>query len=488
VRQALPLVLLFAAAAAGETLPTDGRTSFTRDPDIVIPFDIKDTSKVSKVILYSNFDGGQWQEADSITAGGRRKFQFRADREGPYGFATLTEFRDGTTSPPNRDQLVEQKRVVYDRSPPRIAVFRAATSADGDPGVEWDVVEENLGNRGIQIEFRWSDERDFRSIDRDVPFRGRDSRFWKLKPRQAMAVRLVATDRAGNKAVSDPIWVGDKDGAADAPPIRATAIGSSAAGAGAGAVRDPAVARAGGTVQPSLHYLNTKKVKLSMNALVGPSGLESATLWVADEKLVWKKADEKEKLPAPPAVNPEEKRKLPIDFSYETPGDGLYNFVIVVRTHKHQSRPDPRVGEAGDFQVMVDTTKPKVDITSTTVSRAGERGAMVDVRWKAEDKNIAPLPIKIEYQPIKPEGGGGEWKAITQDWVDNTGQHTWTVPTGEAYLFKLKVTCRDRAGNTQEVITPNPVNTDLSVPGVDGVDVKPGDGKPGMADLKVGPG
>src|SRR5262249_37656990 len=139
-------------------------------------------------------------------------------------------------------------------------------------------------------------------------------------------------------------------------------------------------------------------------------------------------------------------------------------------------------------------TKPEVQIVSTRVASNGDRGAVVDIRWKATDANIAQTPIKLEYQAV----GDPTWKSITPDWVDNTGQFTWAAPTGEHYEFLIRVTCRDRAGNEASFQTVKPVNVDLTVPGVEGVDVAPGGGRggagaglgpaPGITDIGIGPG
>jgi hypothetical protein len=477
VRQALPLVLVF-ASAAGAQLPSDGRASYARDDRIVIPFDLKANDRVVKVTLFYSFDGGPWHEYESVKPGGKKEFLFRADRDGPYGFATLTEFKDGTTDPPRRDQLTEQKRVVIDKTPPRIQSVRAVTSNDGAPGIEWEVFDEYLDPKGVKLEFRWDGQGRFEPIDRNVPFQARDSRHWKLKPRDRMQVKVVATDRAGNKAESEPIWVvgRDADRGVDDPTVRPTAAG----------VRDSAVAPAAGTAQPSLHYVNNTSVTLNVNAKVGPSGLKKAYLYWADEKLVWQKyKEEKGPLPAPPVTSPDKERVIPVGFTFEAPKNGLYSFIIVVENHKFTSRPVPKNGEAGEVQVMVDTIKPTVEIVSKEVSRNGDRGAVVDIRWRATDTNIAPVPIKLEYQALKDDqaGQGGEWKAIAPDWIDNTGQYTWTAPTGEAHLFKIRVTCKDRAGNEASIVTPEPVNTDLYRPGVDAVDVKPG-----VSTIRVGDG
>jgi hypothetical protein len=484
VRQALPLVLVL-ASVAGAQLPSDGRTSYSRDDKVVIPFDLPaNNNKVLRVTLYSRFDGGTWQEADSIKPGGKKEFVFKADRDGPYGFATFTEFTDGSTNPPRQDQLVEQKRVVFDRTPPRIQSLRPVTAADGSPGIEWEVTDDNLDPRGIRLEFRWDGQGRYERIDPNVRFQARDSRHWKLKPRDRMQVKVVATDRAGNKAESDPVWVSGKDAGTDDPaPVRPTAGGT-------GGSRDAAVAPAAGTAAPSLHYVNNKKLTVNINATVGPSGLKKAYLWWADEKLVWQKwKDEKGPLPAPEVTSPDKPRVIPVGFVFEAPKDGLYNFIIVVWNHKFNSRPEPKNGEVGEIQVVVDTTKPTVEIVGDPqVTKNGDRGAVVDIRWRAQDTNIAPSPIKLEYQALKDEhAAGGEWKAVAPDWIDNTGQYTWTAPTGEGHLFKIRVTCKDRAGNENSAVTPNLVNIDLTRPGVDAVDVKPGETRPGVSGMTIGP-
>lgn len=473
MRPALTLVLLI-ASAAGAQLPSDGRASYSRDDRIVIPFDLRASDRVVKVTLMYSFDGGPWREADSVKPGGKREFLFKADQDGPYGFATLTEFKDGTTDPARKDQLTEQKRVVIDKTPPRVQSVRALTSPDGAPGIEWEVADEYLDPRGVKLEFRWDGRGPWEPIDRNVPFSARDSRFWKLQPRERMQVKVVATDRAGNRAESEPVWVRGRSADAD-EPVAPTSRPS--AGAASGAVRDPAVSPAAGSAVPSLHYVNNKTVTLSVNATVGPSGLTRATLWWADDKLVWQKwKQEKGPMQPPPVTSPDKPRVIPVDFEFVAEKEGLHNFVIVVQNHLHNSRPDPKNGQAGEIQVMVDTLPPTVEIISTQVSKNGDRGAVVDIRWRAQDPNIAPTPIKLEYAPVNPDrpAEAGGWKAIAPDWVENTGQYTWTVPTGEAHKFKIRVTAKDRAGNEASSDTKEPVNTDLFRPGVEAVDIKPG--------------
>jgi hypothetical protein len=468
-------VLLFAGPLWAQ-LPADGQTSYARDARIRIPFELRSGGKATKVSLFYSFDGGPWQEYDSARQGQKKEFIFTADRDGPYAFATMTYFSDGTTDPASKDQLTEQRRVVIDKTPPKIQSVRAVTAADGAPGIEWEVTDDYPDPRGVRLEFRWDGTGRFEPIDRSVPFQYRDSRHWQMKPADRMQVRVVATDRAGNRAESDPVWVaGPNADRGDAPRAPATS------GTSAGSLRDADVAPAAGrrpAVPAALHYVNSKSVTLNINAHVGPSGLTKATLWWADKDLNWTRwKQEVGPLPAPPGNDPDRPRTIPVNFVFEAPTDGTYSFVIVVENHRGQNRPNPKKGDAGDVQVVVDTTPPVVELISSLVRPNGDRGATVDVRWKATDTNIAPVPIKLEYRPAR--GEEHTWKAITPDWINNDGQYNWTAPTGEGYEFHIRVVCKDRAGNEARDGTDRtnkPVNVDLAVPKVEWSDVVPGKG------------
>jgi len=475
VRPALALVLLFAMAAlAADKLPTDGQFAYTRDGSIHLPFELSTNGPTTKVVLYYSLDGGDWQEHDSVRPAQKKGFLFKADREGTYAFATMTHFSDGRTDPPRKEQLTEQKRVVFDKTPPTIHSLRAVTAADGAPGIEWEVIDPFLAPRGVKLEFRWDGQGAYRPLDEYFRFGARDARHWKMATTDRMQVRVVATDRAGNKTESDPVWVPGREGDPVPRPPSATGTTSGA--------RDPdLIQRVGARGQPTLHYVNTKTVKINVNAKVGPSGFTAAHLYWADDKLEWKKHDKSHgPKRALPSTDPDKPRYLPVSFEFNAPRDGIYHFISVVENHLEASRPEPKKGETGDLQVVVDTTEPEVQVLGTKVSSNGDRGAVVSIKWKATDANIAPVPIKLEYQAIRPDRSDekGEWKAITPDWIDNTGQHTWPAPTGDAYEFMIRVTCRDRAGNEKSVVTVKPVNVDMERPRVDYADVVPGKGGP----------
>ncbi len=491
MRPTLPLLCLLAIVSPtfGQ-LPSDGKTFYARDTRIKIPFDLRADGPAASVKLFVSVEGGTWREHDTAKPGQKREFIFTAERDGAYGFATMTTYRDGTTDPSRRDQLTEQRRVIVDRMPPKIVSLRTSVSADGAPGIEWEATDENMDPKGIKLEFRWPDAVRFDPIDRGVPFSARDSRHWQLKSGERMQVRVVATDRAENKTISDPVWVSLKEG--EREPARDRE--SRPLANGTSGVRDADVAPAGGgaRVQPPLFYVKTRTFTFNSNATnVGPSGLTAAYLYAADDKLQWQMVKDLGPQEAPPANTPDKPRTIPLQFGFEAPKDGLFNLIVITKNHVRASRPAPRQGERGDVQVIVDTTLPKVEELTCKVSSNGEHGAVVDIRWKATDANIAPVPIKIEYQAV---GKDAEWKPVTPDWIDNVGQHAWTAPTGEAHIFLIRVTCKDRAGNEGVLLTREPVNVDLSVPGVEYGDVRPGRsvlperGAPGMSDIEIVPG
>ena len=470
MRATLPVVCLLATApAAFAELPFDGRAYHARDARLTIPFELRTDGQASSVKLYFNFDGGAWQEYDTARAGQKKVFVFNAERDGPYGFATMTFFRDGTSDPARRDQLTEQRRVIVDRARPKILSVRSTLNADGSPGIEWDVADDHLKPKGIELMYRWPEGNQYQPIDVGVPFAARDRRHWQLRPNERMQVKLIATDWAGNKAESDPVWVSARDGVRNADVVRDTRP----AGAGASSVRDTEVAPAGGgaRVQVPLHYVSSRVVSLNSSVNTGPSGITGASLYWADETLKWAKGPILGANKPVEANTPDQVKPIPLPFVFKAEKDGLFNFIIIAENHRGTNFRIPKPGDPGHVQVIVDTLKPAVEILETKVAPNGDRGAVVNIKWNAKDANIAPIPIKLDYKAI---GRGDEWKAITADWIDNTGQHTWTAPSGEGHEFLIRVTCKDRAGNENAQTTKEPVNVDLTVPQVEYGDIAPG--------------
>jgi hypothetical protein len=478
VRLAFSIVLIACATSMAQ-LPSEGRTSYSREDRIRIPFALSNSGAATNVRLYYTFDGGAWQEYESARPGSKKEFIFKADREGTYTFSTMTSFADGTSDPATKDRLYEQRRVVIDRTPPRVNSIRAVVSAEGAPGIEWDITDENMDTRsGIQLEFRWPEMRSFEPIDKGVPFAPRDHRNWEMKTGNRMQVRVVAKDKAGNRVESDAIWVSQRDGergfdtARDGSPSRTPYADTTNASRDLNSM--PSTASTGvRTRQPSVFYINQREITINYNATVGASGLTHAYLYGCDDKLDWKVLKDEGAKSAPATPTADKTRPIPLSFSNKPEADGTYNFIIVVENHRGRNRPIPKKGDIGDIQIVVDTKLPDIEIQSTKVSPNGERGAVVDIRWRATDVNIAPVPIMLEYRAANDPSG---WKSISSDWIDNNGQFTWNAPTGEHHEFHIRVKCKDRAGNIGMKETQVPINVDLAVPGVEYGEVTPGGG------------
>jgi hypothetical protein len=240
--------------------------------------------------------------------------------------------------------------------------------------------------------------------------------------------------------------------------------------------------------EPTVHYLNTNRVSVNANVDVGPSGLTRASLYYKDGTLEWKKFEEEMgPLPAPPTSSPDKKTAIPISFNFRAPRNGPYEFIIVVQNAHNTNRAAPTASEHGEVRVVVDTLKPEVSIYSAKVVRDGDTGTRVDITWGAKDANLGATPIKLEYRSVHPDRPGEaiEWKAITPDWIENSGKHSWAIPKDVGYQVLIRIVCKDRAGNEVRAETAAPITVDLAVPAVRNINVAPTAGF--VLDVTAGP-
>ena len=92
--------------------------------------------------------------------------------------------------------------------------------------------------------------------------------------------------------------------------------------------------------------------------------------------------------------------------------------------------------------------------------------------WKAEDRNLAPNPISLEWSATP----GGPWTFIGDPQLPNSGQFSWQLPEQMPARVFLRLSVRDKAGNNSIAQTPEPVLVDLVVPRTNSVQVlEPGE-------------
>lgn len=202
----------------------------------------------------------------------------------------------------------------------------------------------------------------------------------------------------------------------------------------------------------------------------GPSGISRVDLWVTrDDGRTWMRWSQHEGRDSPIPV------RVALDVRGNTQLEGLYGFRLVAVSGAGLSDPPPMNGDAPDLRIVLDVTPPVVKIFEPS-SDPIQRDTIV-IQWDAADRNFGDDPILLEWS----EGPAGPWRPVaigandsivqatavggaSARRVTNTGRFAWRVPMGLPAKVYLKVSARDAAGNTTEVVTPNPILIDLTKP------------------------
>jgi hypothetical protein len=138
--------------------------------------------------------------------------------------------------------------------------------------------------------------------------------------------------------------------------------------------------------------------------------------------------------------------------------EGVYGFILRARNGFGAGQGPPASGEAPQFWVEVDVTKPTVALTGV---RAGPEARSLAISWTAGDKNLGGRPVALYYA----EQGGGSWVPIATN-LENTGNYLWRVPQGVPNSFRVRVEATDLAGNQATADSPSSVQIDLTQPKV----------------------
>jgi hypothetical protein len=93
---------------------------------------------------------------------------------------------------------------------------------------------------------------------------------------------------------------------------------------------------------------------------------------------------------------------------------------------------------------------------------------MLNIQWKASDKNLASHPITISYA----EKVDGPWQPVRSN-LDNSGRYQWPLRSGSPAAMYVRVEAKDLAGNVGIGQTPMPIHVDMARPTVQIVDVEP---------------
>ena len=161
----------------------------------------------------------------------------------------------------------------------------------------------------------------------------------------------------------------------------------------------------------------------------GGGGVSQVVIWCTrDMSKTWQKLGE----------DAARKGRAAIDL----PGEGIYGVTVVAANGRGLGADPPKSGDAPDWWIEVDTTKPRVDLLDARCHANGDN-LTVHIAWTARDKNLQGEPIDLFYAG----NPRGPWLPIAKG-LKNDGVYQWKPPMEAGALAFIRVTARDRAGNT----------------------------------------
>ncbi len=203
---------------------------------------------------------------------------------------------------------------------------------------------------------------------------------------------------------------------------------------------------------PPLQYVNHPEVVLEYELTkVGPSGVGSVDLWwTRDDGLSWERyADD----PTIQGTTQNGRHQRIV----ELPGDGVFGFILVVKSKAGLGKAPPRAGEAPEIRVEVDTVAPVAQLFSPAPDP--QRPNALILKWFAKDNNLTNNPITLEWT----EKREGPWEPIAIK-IPNNGRHSWQLPDRLPVQVYMRLRVQDLAGNESAAVTSEPQMVDLSEP------------------------
>jgi hypothetical protein len=394
-------------------------------------------NKPTHLQLYFAADRGAFQKGPKLSLaglhelnGGKKGFLFEAPRDGDYEFAVQFVYSDGSVAP-KTEQLVPEVRAIIDTIPPRVQI-----AAVGN-GVEWLATDDNLDTRGITLECKWPTSTEWTRINdkpSDPPFKPSDSYAWRIPPGKVLEVRVKARDRAGNEGISPVVRV---------PAEAGTTVGLPKSGGPAWTGPSPNLP------QPRISYVNSLEFQVDYTvSKMGRSGVQAAYLYVLKEQGNWELVKR-----FPVKMMPDDKGPHSMSLPYKAEREGTYGFYVIPESGAGKKADEPKKDDPPMVLVVVDTTKPYVQITGVQVKPGGVRGPLVEFTWTAADANLMPQPVSLEWSLDKKAETWNEIKyRLDNNLTATTGRFTWEVPDEKLWKFYVRIRAIDKAGNVGEHI------------------------------------
>lgn len=436
----------------GQAPTTPGpRKIFTNKTAFKLPLQVdeKERSRIKEVQLWvKEGASGTWGLKETVPAT-KKEFVFRTQQEGEYWFSVVTVDLSGRKNPPDVAREMPGLIVVVDRQPPEVEVH-PVTAASGQQLLQCDVHDANPDPSKTKLEYQ-VDEEKWQALEaiQEQPaiYRVPENAIGKS------IIRATAVDLAGNVTthkISLQPAITTASTAAPAPVPPPVPAPAPAFGPVPPAVETqsnklagtPAPARAGSSRQ----IINSTRTQLNYQIdQQGPSGVGKVEVWMTrDEGLSWQRLCEDPNRHSPVAV--------------ELPGEGTYGLTLVVANGNGNGGTPPAPGEAPDFRVEVDVTKPVAQLQGVQAGTGADAGTFF-ITWSASDKNLKAEPIDLSYATSP----AGPWLPIAKG-LRNDGTFRWVAPTDLHGAILVRVEVADEAGNVTTCTTAQPVVLDRARP------------------------
>ncbi|QEL21091.1 hypothetical protein [Limnoglobus roseus] len=458
MRRLLSLVTLALGPAA---FAQDTRYSPQLDIGFPVPAAVKDLNpKPAKLRLYASVNRGPFTQVSergindlAPIAGRQPGFIYSAKADGEEEFAVQLVYADGTVSPAV-EKLRTDSRVIFDTRPPAVTV-----SADGAATVTWSAQDENLDADGILLECKWQNgDAKWHEVPKPRSgFAARDKYTWAGLTRESrtLEVRVTATDKAGHKTSSRVVRLPSSgtDSPRGGDDVEVTPRRAAGPVGISGRLTDDVPG------QPQILYFNKRDLTIkSKLQTVTRSGVVAVHLFAkqlsANPNGNWIAAKKQACNIAYQEPNPA------VEIPFTAPEDGRYGFIVIPENGAGNRDRDPASTALAQHLVEVDTKAPVVKIRRAIPTPGGSTGTRLEIEWDADDLNLMTDPIVIEYAADKT---AKDWVSVAER-IPNSRRYVWDVPDKTPFKVYLKVRATDKATNTGEAISVDPIIIDLDKP------------------------
>jgi len=194
----------------------------------------------------------------------------------------------------------------------------------------------------------------------------------------------------------------------------------------------------------SIHYANTRLIKLNGINDASVNGSTTVELWCTKDTRTWRRCGAG--VPHQPP------------YVAQVEDEGVYGFTLVGVGAGGNGKL-PRPGDQPQTWVEVDLTKPMVHLIS--FEAGPDRGARAAaIRWVATDSNLGPHPVKLSYA----ERPDGPWTTFANG-LPGSGTYTWKLPPQLGSGMLVRVEATDLAGNVGMDQSSDPGNGAAEQPG-----------------------